>query len=216
MKSDFQRLITAIRAGDRLTADELVRKVEPYLRAAIHLRLTDSKLRRSLDSLDICQSVLLALFARGGSAWSGQETEEHIRRKMVKMALNKLITRARRERWNRGAIPEGCDILDLAPSPSQIVAELELKTAIWNRLSEAEQWLFDQNQLQGRTWKEIARDTDRLPQSLRGGDHDALRMRLRRAILRVRQEFQHDGACHARAIAEERAPEQSRPAGKPG
>jgi DNA-directed RNA polymerase specialized sigma24 family protein len=209
MESDFQRLIAAIRAGDRQTADELVRKIEPYLRAAIHLRLTDSKLRRSLDTVDICQSVLLALFARGSLGWTGQETDEHIRRKIVKMAANKLVTKARREKWNLGPLPEGYEIVDLVPSPSQVVADRELKTAIWNHLTEAERWLFEQNKLQGRTWKEIAEDVDGLPPALRGSDQDSLRMRLRRAVLRVREELQHDGARHSQPIAEDRACERA-------
>src|SRR5262245_31034745 len=143
MESDFQRLIAAIRQGDRQLADHLVRKVEPYLRSAIHLRLADSKLRRVLDSMDLCQSVLADLFARGGSGWSGQETEGHIRRKILKMAFNKLVSKARHERSNRGSLPNGRDLLDMAPSPSQVVTNLELGTAIRNRLSETEQWLFD-------------------------------------------------------------------------
>lgn len=190
MESYFQRLIAAIRAGDRQTADELVRKVEPYLRAAIHLRLTDSKLRRVLDSLDICQSVLLALFANGGSGWTGRETTEHIRRKLLTMAINKLRTKARHERRNHGSLPDDWECLDSAPPPSQVVGDLEMKSLIWERLSTAERWLFDQNKVMGRTWKEIAGDTDVLPAALRGGDHDSLRIRLARAILRVRHELQ--------------------------
>jgi hypothetical protein len=141
--------------------------------------------------------VLLALFARGGSAWSGHETEEHIRRMIVKTALNKLVTKARREKRYSGALPEGYEILDLVPPPSQVVADRDLRTAIWSRLTAAERWLFDQNKLQGRTWKQIAEDIDGLPPALRGGDQDSLRMRLRRAILRVREELQHDGPRHA-------------------
>src|SRR5271165_5094565 len=101
MKSDFQRLIAAIREEDRQAADELVRKVEPYLRSAIHLRLADSKLRRLLDSMDLCQSVLADLFAKGGSGWSGRESEDHIRRTLLTMAFNKLVSKARHERRNQ-------------------------------------------------------------------------------------------------------------------
>jgi len=213
MESDFQRLIAAVRAGDRQTADELVRKVEPYLRAAIHLRLTDSKLRRVLDSLDICQSVLLALFAKGGSGWSGQETEDHIRRRILKMAFHKLVTKARHERRNEGSLPDGWERLDSAPPPSQVVADLELTTLIWDRLSEAERWLFDQNKLRGRKWKEIASDTDVLPAALRGGDHNSLRIRLARALVRVGHELQHDGAHHAQRTIDQRPPERAGSAG---
>ncbi|MFI5454256.1 MAG: RNA polymerase sigma factor [Isosphaerales bacterium] len=209
MESDFQRLIAAILKGDRQAADELVRKVEPYIRSATHLRLTDSKLRRLLDSMDLCQSVLADLFAKGGSRWSGRETEDHIRRTILTMAFNKLVSKARHERRNQGSLPEGCEVLDSAPSPNQAVDDLERKAVIWNRLSEAERWLFDQNKVKGRTWKEIARDTDELPATLHGVAHDSLRIRLARAILRVRQELQRNGASHAQRNIVQRPPDRA-------
>jgi len=206
MKSDFQRLIAAIREGDRQAADELVRTVEPYLRSAIHLRLTDSKLRRLLDSMDLCQSVLADLFAKRGAGWSGRESDDHVRRTLLTMAFNKLVSKARHERRNQGTLPEDCDVLDLAPTPNQVVDDLDLRAVIWNRLSEAERWLFDQNKVKGRTWKEIARNTDELPAALHGVAHDSLRIRLARAIVRVRQELKSNGASHAPRHIVERPP----------
>ena len=189
MESDFQRLIAAIRQGDRQSANELARKIEPYLRSAIRMRLTDSsKLRRVLDSSDLLPvGPRRPSHGQGGSAWSGRETEDHIRAKILKMASNKLISKARHERRNRGSLPDGWERLDGAPSPSQAVADLDLKTAIWNRLSDEERWLFNQNKVQGRTWAEIALDSSDLPEALRGAGPDALRMRLTRAIARVKR-----------------------------
>jgi RNA polymerase sigma-70 factor (ECF subfamily) len=198
MESLFERLVVAIREGDRQTADLLVRAVEPYLRGAIRLRLANSKLRRVLDSMDICQSVLADLFARGASGWSGQESGTHIRRKILRMAFNKLVSKARHENPNRGSVPDGCELHDVTPAPSQVVADLELGMAIRSRLSQTEQWLFDENKVKGRTWKEIAKASDLLPEVLRGITHDSLRIRLARAIIRVRQELESDGATDAR------------------
>jgi RNA polymerase sigma-70 factor (ECF subfamily) len=206
MNSEFQQLIAAILKEDRQAADELVRKIEPYLRRAIHLRLTDSKLRRLLDSIDLCQSVLADLFTKRGAGLSGHETEDQIRRTVLTMAFNKLVSKARHERRNQGTLPESCEIPDLAPAPDQVALDRELSARIWNELSESERWLFDQNKVKGRTWKEIAGNPDELPEALHGVAHDSLRIRLARAVLRVRQELNCDGASHGPGRLVDRLP----------
>ena len=66
MSSDtsFEELITRVRAGNEEAAAELVREYEPEIRREIHFRLTDPSLRRIVESVDICQSVLANFFAR--------------------------------------------------------------------------------------------------------------------------------------------------------
>src|SRR5262249_39259404 len=54
----FQDLITRVRAGDRDAAAEFVRRYQPLLRRTVHVRLRDQRLRRVVDSMDVCQSVL--------------------------------------------------------------------------------------------------------------------------------------------------------------
>src|SRR5260370_8371739 len=60
----FEVLIRRVRAGDDKAAEEIVRRYEPSIRLAIRARLTDPGLRRLLDSVDICQSVLGSFFVR--------------------------------------------------------------------------------------------------------------------------------------------------------
>ena len=55
---DFVELIRRVRAGDEQASALLVHRYEPAIRIAVRARLTDPKLRRVLDSMDICQSVL--------------------------------------------------------------------------------------------------------------------------------------------------------------
>ena len=55
-------LLDRIRAGDQGAATELVRRYEPALRRSVRLRLRDPRLRRVLDSSDVCQAVLLRFF----------------------------------------------------------------------------------------------------------------------------------------------------------
>ena len=55
---DFQDLIARVRAGDQDAATKLVLRFEAQVRRAVKTQLHDHRLRRSFDSVDICQSVL--------------------------------------------------------------------------------------------------------------------------------------------------------------
>ena len=63
----FRDLIGRVRHGDEQAAAELVRRYEPAIRRAVRFRLTDPRLRRTCDSMDVCQSVLLSFFVRAAS-----------------------------------------------------------------------------------------------------------------------------------------------------
>src|SRR5262249_35579497 len=54
----FRDLIVRVRLGDQRAAAELVGRYEPAIRRAVRFRLTDPRLRRTCDSMDVCQSVL--------------------------------------------------------------------------------------------------------------------------------------------------------------
>src|SRR5688500_13155228 len=91
----FRELILRVRQGDERAAGELVRRYEPAIRRAVRFRLTDPRLRRSLDSLDVCQSVLLSFFVRVGSGQYDLQTPEQLLRLLTTMARNKLLNQAR-------------------------------------------------------------------------------------------------------------------------
>ena len=60
----FAEFMGRIRAGDARAAEDLVRQYESAIRVAVRTRLTDPKLRRQFDSMDVCQSVLASFFLR--------------------------------------------------------------------------------------------------------------------------------------------------------
>src|SRR5690349_998297 len=62
--SSFSDLIRRVRAGDERAARELLERYEPTLRTVIRVRLTNRSVRRVLDYLDLCQSVLANFFVR--------------------------------------------------------------------------------------------------------------------------------------------------------
>src|SRR5687768_16188433 len=60
----FLELIALARSGDSHAAEKLVRLYEPEIRRVIRHRLNDFRLRRQLETADICQSVLGNFFVR--------------------------------------------------------------------------------------------------------------------------------------------------------
>jgi hypothetical protein len=65
--TSFAELLRRVRSGDQEAATALVRQFEPEIRRVVRLRLTDPRMRRVIDSADICQSVLANFFVRAAA-----------------------------------------------------------------------------------------------------------------------------------------------------
>src|SRR5262245_31987749 len=74
----FQDLLRRVRQRDEQAAAELVRRYEPTIRLAVRVRLTDPRLRRLLDSVDICQSILANFFVRAAAGQFDLERSEQL------------------------------------------------------------------------------------------------------------------------------------------
>src|SRR3954452_1670397 len=90
-----------IRAGDEQAAAELVRRYESAVRIEIRMRLADSRLRRGLDTMDICQSVLGRFFLRVAAGQYDLERPEQLVRLLAAIARNKVAYQARRQQAQR-------------------------------------------------------------------------------------------------------------------
>src|SRR5438105_3038755 len=95
--SRFHEFITRIRAGDEQAAVEMVRRYEGVIRCEARLRMTDPRLGRLVDSVDICQSVLASFFAQMAAGRFTLDRPEHLLRLLVQMAHNKVADAARRQ-----------------------------------------------------------------------------------------------------------------------
>src|SRR5271165_4547447 len=93
----FRKLIERVRAGEQEAASDLVRQYEPEIRRAVRLRLTDPRLHRFVDSMDICQSVLANFFVRVHAGQFELDRPEQLLRLLVTMARNRLYDQARRQ-----------------------------------------------------------------------------------------------------------------------
>lgn len=182
--ADFMR---RVRAGDQQAAAELVRRYETEIRREIRLRLSDPRLNRAFDSMDICQSVLGSFFVRAALGQYDLENPRQLLKLLMGMARNKLAFQVRKQRAQRRdhrrleSPPMGeLEVAATGASPSQVVAGQELLQEVRKRLSPEERQLAEYKG-QGRDWAEIA--------ALLGGTAEARRKQLARALDRVTQEL---------------------------
>jgi len=182
----FADFIRRIRAGDAQAAAELVQQYEPVIRLEVKLRLSDPRLRRLFDSMDICQSVLASFFVRAALGHYDLEEPGQLVKLLVGLARNKLAFHVRHERRQRRdhrrleAVGQEQLEAAAAPSPSQQIAARELLQAFRERLSAEERVLADRR-AQGHAWAEIAAEM--------GGTPQARRKQLARAVERAAQQL---------------------------
>ncbi len=181
----FRDLIGRVRRGDEQAAAELVRKYEPAIRRAVRFRLTDPRLRRTCDSMDVCQSVLMSFFVRAATGQYDLDSPEQLLRLLTTMARNKLLNQARQNhaaRRDNRMVNEVSDkdLVSETPGPPQQAAARELLQQIHAHLSPDELRLVELRN-QGHDWASIAK--------LLGGTPAALRQKLHRALARLSKQF---------------------------
>jgi RNA polymerase sigma factor (sigma-70 family) len=189
--STFADFLRRIRAGDEQAAVELVRRYEPAIRLEVRMRLADSRLRRVLDTMDLCQSVLAGFFVRAAAGQFDLEHPEQLVRLLVAIARNKVAYQARRQRaqrrdQRRDVALEGYDRepLDAGPSPSRVASGREMLAEVRRRLGPEELRLADLR-AEGYDWAAIT--------AALGGTAEAPRTQLARALDRVTAEIGLEG-----------------------
>ena len=106
---------------------------------------------------------------------------------------NKIRKKLRKERRHAGSLPDDWDTVSPDPSPAQIAERRDLCRVVQARLPEDKRLLFDLK-VQGLTWTQIAEHV--------GGQSDALRLGLCRALLR----FSATWGTRSQAMPGERKP----------
>ena len=180
---DFSALIARVRAADQAAAAELVRRYEPLIRREVRLKLENSRLRRVLDSMDVCQSVLASFFVRAAAGQydldqpgPARQIAGNDRPEQGRVGRATRVQSA--PRWPPGRCGRFCvGCFDRARSePDGRGRVAELLNAFRAGLTPDERHLVDLRG-EGSSWAEIA---TRL-----GGTADARRVQLGRAIDRV-------------------------------
>jgi RNA polymerase sigma-70 factor (ECF subfamily) len=186
----FVALIQRVKTGEPDAAEQLLREFEPTVRRAIRVRMVNPSLRRTMDSMDLCQSVMGSFFVRAALGQYDLGSPEQLVGLLVKLARNKVADHARHEqakmRDHRRTKEDGSAVDHVAgrqESPSQIVGGAELLERFRSKLSAEERYLAEQRAL-GREWSELAEEL--------GQSAEALRKQLQRAVDRVSQELGMD------------------------
>ncbi len=132
-EDDFQRLIQLVRQGDEKAAEEVVRAYEPHIRRVVRIRMEDPALRKVVDSMDICQSVLASFFLRAATGQYEINTPTQLIKLLAVMTRNKLQDwqrkqrAARRDRRREIPLDAMHDIVMAGESsPSKVAAAKEL------------------------------------------------------------------------------------------
>lgn len=185
----FASLIARVRVGEQRAATELVTRYEPEIRREVRFLLRDPFLRRTFDSMDICQSVMGSFFLRAALGEYDIDRPEDLIRLLIRMTRNKVVDATRKQRakcrdHRRATNIETVDVESVTPTPSQVAEGREMLAAFRGRLNDEERRLADLRS-QGEEWIDIAREM--------GGTPDARRKQLTRAIARVSSELGLDG-----------------------
>jgi RNA polymerase sigma-70 factor (ECF subfamily) len=182
----FQSLFERVRRGDAAAAEQLIVEFESDLRIVARAVLGNSQLRRVVDSMDICQSVLGNFFLRVMAGQYDIESPEALRALLGRMVRNKVIDHARKlHSQKRG---DGHPVAPLneaitnrdQPTPSEAVALQEIVSIAMKRLSDREREIV-QRRNQGENWDAIA--------ALYGCTPDAVRKQMKRGLDRVANEL---------------------------
>lgn len=187
-ETPFDELVARLRGGDPEAAADLVRRYEPAIRAAVRGRMTDTRLRRLFDSMDVCQAVLASFFARVALGQYELTEPDDLVKLLVAMARNKLakqVTRHRRAgRDYRRTSPAEDALAQPAagtPDPARQVAAADMVEEVYRLLSPDERRLVELRQ-HGHDWPAIAAQV--------GGTAEALRKQHARAVARVAAELE--------------------------
>jgi len=186
-ESPFRDLIRRVRAGEEEAAGELLRRYEPTIRRTVRARLRDSGLRRLLDSMDLSQAVLGSFFVNAALGRYELERPEDLLQLLTSMAHHKLTDEGRRHQAGRrdhrrlaNSPVEEQAVVARGSSPSQHVAAQELLQEARRRLSPEERRLLELRD-RGQEWAAVA--------AIVGGQPEALRKQLHRALERVAEEL---------------------------
>ena len=188
MDDDFELLVERLLHGEVNAAEQIVRMYEPEIRRIVRLRLRDPKLRRIIDSTDICQSVFAKFFYLAALGRFELQSPDDLVRLLTKMATNKVVDRYRHENSQRKLALQRSDNQQCTSAGEPIENESPVTAAeyrerlamVRNSLSPREKQISELR-IEGKSWLEISKSMGQSPQ--------AVRKCLERACQRVSQEL---------------------------
>jgi len=183
---EFSQLLAAARAGDERAMENIVKDYGPEIRRFIRVRLTDLRIRRLMDSVDVCQSVLARFFEGLASGNLEVRQPAELVRLLTTMARNRVVDHVRQEKSRRrggdmhlSTRPvESHPVVDSAPDPSEAAMRHDLFDTLKVGF-DADDYRLVEQCLSGRSWEDLSNEYSVKP--------DALRKRFTRAVDRAAQ-----------------------------
>jgi RNA polymerase sigma-70 factor (ECF subfamily) len=179
----FAELIRRVRAGDEDAATDLVQHYEPAIRRVVRVHMRDPRLRRVLDSTDICQSVLATFFVRANLGEYELDTPEDLLKLLATIARHKVANQVKRQQADRRDYrreelvgDQGSMLQSPQAGPAELAEARELLAKVREQLSDDERDLAERR-ARGNSWAEIA--------AVGGGTAEGMRKKLTRALDRV-------------------------------
>jgi RNA polymerase sigma-70 factor (ECF subfamily) len=182
---EFSALLGHARSGESDAATELVRRYEPELRRYVRVRLTDSRLRRFVDSVDICQSILGRFFVGFFAGKYELQSPQQLIALLLRMAKNEVCDQIRKQRAARrggraaqaSALHSLEALADSCVSPCEQASNAEQVEKMLQELSSQER-LLAERRMAGFGWAELAAELQT--------NAEVLRKRFTRILQRVR------------------------------
>jgi RNA polymerase sigma factor (sigma-70 family) len=183
--TDILDLIQRSRSGEEAASAELVRQLEPIIQRIVRIRMRQrgdyDRLRHDVGSSDVCQSVFRSLFRGLRENRYRFDQPQDLERLLQVMIRFNVATKARRSHVRLRELFDDFEQggwVDSSPHPDQGMDQNDLIEAIREQFSEQEQelltlWLDD------TPWAAIGQKL--------GCSGDAVRVRLMRAVARVRK-----------------------------
>jgi DNA-directed RNA polymerase specialized sigma24 family protein len=188
---DFLDLIRRIRSGDQTASAEMVRRFEPLIQRVVRIRMRQrgdyDRLRHEVGSSDVCQSVFRSLF-RGLIEDRYQLDQPSDLEKLIQVMIRfNLATKARRSSVKLREFFSDFEQqiwIDSGSGPDREVDSQDVVEAIQEQFSGEELELLTP-WLDGESWEIIGQKA--------GTSADAARMRVTRAVHRVREKMSNNG-----------------------
>ena len=179
-------LMQGIKQGNQTAAEDFFRQYEPEVRRFIRFRLTDTRLRRLFDSMDVCQSVMGRFFNQVRAGRISVEHPLQLIKLLTTMARNSLLDHARKAKVRNRISGHDADP-DLMPhlkdpgiTMVDQIEQADLVSLIRKKLRPDEQLALDKWML-GHGWDALSMEFNCEP--------DAIRKKLTRAIDRATKEL---------------------------
>ncbi|MEZ6122236.1 MAG: sigma-70 family RNA polymerase sigma factor [Planctomycetaceae bacterium] len=171
--AQFQDLIRRVRDRDEDAARELTVRYEKAIRRVVRIHLRDPRMRRVMDSMDVCQSVLTSFFVRTALGEYELDTPDQLINLLTTITRNKVVNQVQRHQTQRrdirrtiGLPMDSQGIVDRSPNPADDVSAKEILEKVRSQLDADERYLAEQRS-EGKTWPELAEELNATPAALR-------------------------------------------------